>query len=183
MKKKLFFIMLSLLFVLSTNDVSAYDLADSNEKELLIVSHTDIDESSEEGVLIHEEEIPFLYTLHEDKTRALYPGVFHASVRYSSKTGVVIEYDFGCSKCQISSVTGTASVRDYWDYNYITISANAYGNGNNKVYFSQNTNRKITAGTTNIFVDYYLYVNLLNGDILNGNRILYTVGPMTIPYN
>lgn len=133
-----------------------------------------------DAVIIGEHEEDFMYTLNEN-TRALYKGNFKAQVYYSKLFGVGIDYSFDCGACKISSVTGTATIRDYWDYEYLEIPANSYGYGYNRVSFYKNTGKTFPTGISQLYVDYYLYVSLLNGDILNGNRIIYSVGPMTIP--
>lgn len=133
----------------------------------------------EDALLMEEATETFIYTLNEN-ARALYVGEFKTSVYYSKISGVGVEYTFSCGGCQISSLSGTATIRDYWDYVYLTIPATSYGSGYNRVSFYKNTGKKFPAGITNLFVDYYLYANLLNGHVLNGNRVSNTVGPMTI---
>ena len=59
-----------------------------------------------------------MYVLN-DNARSLNVGEFNTSVYQSKIFGVCVEFTFTCGGWEISSLTGTASVKDYWDYNYI----------------------------------------------------------------
>jgi len=135
----------------------------------------------DDAVLVSEIEQTFYYTLKNDWTRSLFVGLFNGRVFYSPTQGIGAEYDLSCGGCQISSVTGWVTVRDYEDYEYKVMNGSVSGYGYSTVYWFQYSGIKPYPGTSNIYVDYDMYVNLLNGDILNGNSIDLTVGPVSIP--
>lgn len=183
---------LSLCLVASlmlANVCSAYAVSDEEHEKALIQRVTTLDSVPEDAIIISED-YEVLIVEAEDvngvyvSTSDVYELVIYHAETYSASTGLGYVVRASCNNpaCQISYLSGTATVYSYDDYEYG--SYDMYTRNwlvTNSISSSKSTGLIFYPGTTGLYVGYSFYIGIVNGVVLNGGNFRIVSDQLTIP--